>query len=307
MTGIIIKAMGRYYTVRSGDLNINCTLRGRIKKDKRLEKFSEPVAVGDIVDFEMSDEFSGSIETIHKRKNAFSRKDKFEGKEDIIAANCDLVAVIMSFSSPRLNFRFADRVLVRSVKEGIPALVCVNKSDLAADKEIRSAMDYYRNTGVEVLVMSAKNGSGIAEFEKVIAGQTVLFIGYSGAGKTTILNKLDPGLNARTTETSRSTGKGKHTTTNVEMYFQADGMRIIDTPGLREFGLLDIEPASLSDYFREFSEFAGRCGFTPCTHDHEPDCEIRRQVENGSVSGERYISYLNIFHSLSEEYKNRYR
>lgn len=307
MTGTIVKTFGRYYTVAHDGGRINCVLRGRIKSDVRLKRFSEPVAVGDVVDFARSTDETGVIESIHERRNAFTRKDGGRSKEDLIAANLDLIVVIQSFARPRLNLRFVDRLIVRGEKEGIAVALCVNKADLAEAGAADGIARYYRGAAVPVYIACAATGEGIDELRAAVAGRAAIFVGNSGVGKSSILNRLYPGLDLRTNEISESTGKGRHTTTNAEMVMAPDGTRIIDTPGLREFGLMDIEPHRLGEYFMEFPRYAKSCSFRPCSHDHEPGCAVRRRVERGTISEERYISYLNILASLRENHENRYR
>jgi ribosome biogenesis GTPase / thiamine phosphate phosphatase len=307
LIGTVVKSYGKYYTIEYEGRNINCTLRGRLRKDKRLEKYSEPVAVGDIVEFELDSEGAGAIELVRERINTFTRRYKDSDHDDLIAANLDRIVVIQGFGKPRLNLRFVDRLLVRGEKEGIPVLLCVNKLDLAGNNDIDGLHAYYRGYDPEIMLMSAITGEGLDGLKNALTGKLSILIGNSGVGKSSLLNGMYPDLDLRTTEVSESTGKGRHTTTNVEM-FRLDGdTRIIDTPGLREFGLMDIEPHELGIYFMEFGTLSGKCGFSPCTHDHEPECEIKKQVEQGKISEERYISYLNILATLKDYYDNRYR
>lgn len=307
MTGTVIKSFGKYYTIEYDGRKINCTLRGRLRKDERLKKYSEPVAVGDIVEFVLDGEGSGAIELVLERRNTFTRRYKDSDKNDLIAANLDQMVVIQCFSKPRLNLRFVDRLLVRGEKEGIPVLLCVNKLDLAEDEDIGRLNDYYGGCSQDILMASAVTGEGLDTLKKLLACKLSILIGNSGVGKSSLLNGMYPDLELRTTEVSESTGKGRHTTTNVEMFRLEGDSRIIDTPGLREFGLMDIEPHELGVYFMEFGRLSRKCGFSPCTHEHEPDCEIKRLVEKGKISEERYVSYLNILSSLKDYYDNRYR
>jgi len=307
LTGTVVKSFGKYYAIEYEGRRINCTLRGRLRKDERLEKYSEPVAVGDIVEFELDGEGSGAIELVRERRNTFTRRYKDSDLNDLIAANLDLMVVIQCFSKPRLNLRFVDRLLVRGEKEGIPVLLCVNKLDLAEDDDTGRLNDYYRGSGLDILMTSAVTGEGIDTLKKLLAEKLSILIGNSGVGKTSLLNGMYPDLDLRTTEVSESTGKGRHTTTNVEMFRLESDARIIDTPGLREFGLTDIEPHELGVYFMEFGRLSRKCDFSPCTHEHEPGCEIKRLVEKGKISEERYVSYLNILSTLKDYYDNRYR
>lgn len=306
MTGRVIKVFGQYYTVEVDGITHNSVLRGKLRKDDRLKRFSDPVATGDLVDFEVSETGEGIINRVHERRNVFTRMDSRSRKEDLIAANLGMLVVIQAFKMPRLNLRFVDRLMVRGEKEGIPLLLCVNKSDLADTNDISYVNEYYESTGTEIVITSAVTGTGLEHLKNSLKGRTSLLAGYSGVGKSTLLNHLYPELELRTSAVSDSTQKGKHTTTNVEMMMLEEKTFIIDTPGFREFGLMDIEPHLLGNYFHEFVKYSRLCNFRSCTHDHEPGCEIKRQVEEGMISGDRYISYLNILTSLREQYDNMY-
>ncbi len=306
MTGIVIRVLGRFYTVRHEGGEIDSVLRGRMKTDVLMKKFSNPVAVGDNVNFHINEEGLGVIESVIERKNHFSRKDKIKGKEDLIAANLDQIVAVQAFTNPRLNLRFVDRILVRGVSVNVPVVLCVNKLDLATDKDLDYIKSYYTDSGLEIIFTSAKGRVGIDDFHRVLKGRRSLFIGYSGVGKTSLLNCIYPGLNLKTSEVSDSTGKGRHTTTNVRMVNPTGDTDLIDTPGVREFGLMDVEPHMLGSYFKDFLEPSQHCRFSPCTHDHEPDCEVIRLVEEGVIHKDRYISYLNILYSLKENLENMY-
>ncbi len=303
----MVKVFGKFYIVESEGRTVTSTLRGRLRQDPRLEKYSDPVVVGDHVDFDPDPDGEGSIREVLPRKNVFTRKYKNSRRNDLIAANIDRIVVIQCFGTPRLNPRFVDRLLVRGIKEGIPLLLCVNKLDLAEKGETRALSSYYRGYDLSLRTTSAVTGEGVRALKKELAGRLSILIGNSGVGKTSLLNAMYPDLDLRTREVSESTGKGRHATTNVEMFRLDDDTRIIDTPGLREFGLVDIEPRELGVYFMEFGRYADRCNFSPCTHDHEPGCEVKRLVEEGIISEERYVSYLNILTSLREYQENRYR
>ncbi len=309
MRGVVTKVMGLYYTVFYNSTYINCVLRGKLRQtfESESEKFSNPVAVGDEVEISIVDDGTGVIEEIIPRRNYFSRKEKGKHRKiDIIAANCDCVVVMQSFAQPKLNLRFADRIAVRCGQQNIPLVLCINKYDLASKKDIEYVHDYYKNTGISIIMTSAKTGYHINEIQEMLYKKTSVIVGYSGVGKTSILNAMYPHLSLRVAQVSASTGKGKHTTTNVTMIIAEEHSRIIDTPGLREFGIMDIEPHLASKYFYEFEKFAHKCAFKPCTHDHEPDCQIKRLVKKGVIFEDRYISYLNILYSLKEYYATMY-
>lgn len=306
----MVKVFGKFYIIESEGRRITSTLRGRLRQDPRLEEYSDPVVVGDHVEFDLDsdgDDGEGSIHEVLDRKNVFTRKYKNSRRNDLIAANIDRIVVIQCFGTPRLNPRFIDRLLVRGIKEGIPLLLCVNKLDLAGKGDIEALVSYYRGFDLSLRTTSAVTGEGVEGLREDLAGRLSILIGNSGVGKTSLLNAMYPDLNLRTREVSESTGKGRHVTTNVEMFRLDNETRIIDTPGLREFGLVDIDPPELGVYFMEFGRYADRCDFSPCTHDHEPGCEVKRLVGEGQISEERYVSYLNILASLREYRENRYR
>ena len=308
MTGIVIKGFGKYYTVLGENgVKTNCALRGKMRKDPALKKYSDPVAVGDNVEFLINDDEYGIIENVNDRNNVFSRKDRSSPKEDIIASNLDQIVVIQSFINPKFNPRFVDRLLVRGTKENIPVFLCLNKSDLKDDKDLDYLKEYYKGTGLTIVVSSVKTGDGIEDLKKIVYGKRSIFSGYSGVGKSSLLNRLFPDLTLRISDVSELTGKGRHTTTNVELVNFPDGTGVIDTPGVREFGLVDIASVDLSNYFHEFSDNRGECRFKECTHDHEPGCVVKEMVEKGEINRDRHTSYLNILYSLKEYEDSRYR
>ncbi len=305
MTGHVIKVFGRYYTVLSEGKAVNSVLRGKMKIGI-TDNYSNPVAVGDNIEFEINDDGLGIISRVHERKNVFTRKDGVRSREDLIACNLDQIVVVQAFDSPRLNLRFADRIVVRGAKGGVPVVLCVNKLDLSVEGETDYIDSYYRGSGVSSVYVSARNGEGMDALRALLDKKRTLLVGYSGVGKSTLLNKIYPGLDLRTADVSDSTGKGRHTTTNVNLVSLPDGTELIDTPGVREFGLVDIDPNVLGSYFSDFRKASEKCRFRPCSHDHEPGCEVKRLAEKGKIHEERYISYLNILYSIQENLKNMY-
>jgi ribosome biogenesis GTPase len=306
--GIVSLVFGRFYNVMSDDSEYQCVLRGRLKLDERWKSYSNPAAVGDEVEITVAPDKSGVIENILPRKNAFTRKDKKdkgkERKQDIIAANLDCIVVMQSFYDPHLNLRFVDRIAVRAGKENIPLILCINKLDLAGDEYCDYVKRYYENADIDIVFASGEQKKGVKELREKILGKRSILVGYSGVGKTTMVNAIYPGALLKTAEVSESTGKGKHTTTNVVLKRMSDGTEIIDTPGVREFGLMDIEPHMIGKYFYEFGTYAPDCTYKPCTHDHEPGCAVIRAVEEGLIHEDRHISYLNILNSV-KEYNSR--
>jgi ribosome biogenesis GTPase len=306
MRGIIVKVMGRYYTVRAEERNVTSVLRGKIRQDESMKRFSEPAAVGDGVEISIDSNESGLIEKVYERRNVFTRKDKGRKKEDLIAANIGQIVIVLSFYKPAYNLRFSDRICVRAVKENIPILLCVNKSDLSQKSEIKYIKDYYKNSGLDIIFTSAKTGDGIDKLYKKLKGKVSLFTGSSGAGKSSLLNCICPDIDLKIAEISESTGKGKHTTTNVQMIRSDSDTWLVDTPGMREFGLMDITPDELADFFPDFKILSKNCRFSPCTHDHEPGCEVKNNVDSGNILNDRYISYLNILQNIRDSYSKMY-
>ncbi len=306
--GVIVKVFGLYSTVLYEGERINCVLRGKMRMNKNTERYSNPLAVGDRVLFSLQNDGCGVISKVMERENIFSRKEKGKNKkEDVIAANLDQIIVIMSFKKPKLNLRFMDRIYVRGASGGIPVHLCINKVDLAQKDMITDVKEYYKDTDVELSIVSAHTGYGMDDFRALIHGHVSLLVGNSGVGKTSLLKYLYPDLDLRIRDVSESTGKGRHTTTNVEMVYYADGTSIIDTPGLREFGLMDIDPNLMGNLYYEYGRLGEKCSFSPCTHDHEPGCEIKKRVEKGRMNSDRYISYLNILYSLKESHNRKYK
>ncbi|MCL1834170.1 MAG: ribosome small subunit-dependent GTPase A, partial [Leptospirales bacterium] len=226
--------------------------------------------------------------------------------EDIIACNLDQVIAVQSFRNPKLNLRFVDRIIIRGRRSKIPVLVCINKLDLMKKGESKFIDSYYKGTNIDIVFLSALTGEGMDKLKKMISKRRSLLIGYSGVGKSSIFNKIYPDVEFKINEVSESSGKGRHTTTNVQMVRADDGTELIDTPGVREFGLVDIDQADLGNYFDDFKRASANCRFRPCLHDHEPNCEVKRLVEKNIIHEERYISYLNMLYSINDNRNRQY-
>ena len=265
-------------------------------------KATNPVAVGDRVEFE-----GETITRILPRKNYIIRRSTNLSREShIIAANLDRVFLIVTMILPETKLAFVDRFLVTCEAYGIRPVILVNKCDLYTEPELQEQLQafkaLYRNAGYEVLEISARKGTGLATVRALCREGLTLFSGASGVGKSSLLKALDPSLNPRIGEISLSHLQGKHTTTFYEMHPLSGGGFVIDTPGIRGFGLVDIAPEELSTYFPEMLRVMDDCRFKPCTHTHEPGCAVKQALEEGSVSPERYGSYLGM---LEEERKYR--
>lgn len=291
--------MGLWYLVEGPDgTRYHCRLKGKFKLDNK--KISNPVAVGDQVKMITDDGNSEAkiITEIYPRKNYIIRvSPKKKGHGHIIASNIDLAVIVATVATPRTSFGFIDRFLVTAEAFRIPAMVLCNKIDLLSTEELaglKEKMKEYEHLGYQTAFISALNQKDIESFKKRLSNQTTLISGHSGVGKSTLVNNLIPAADQKTSEVSGFSEKGMHTTTFAERFRVADHSYIIDTPGIKELGLAEIESHELSHYFPELRELLGQCKFNNCTHTHEPGCAIALAYENGEISQSRYDSYLSM-------------
>lgn len=299
--GIVLRSTGSWYDVQIGDRVIPSKVRGRFRLDPG--ESTNPVAVGDRVTVRIGEDETGLITDIHERKNQLSRRaaGRRVGQEHVIAANIDAVWIIQSVRLPKINPGFIDRILVSAEAHDIGAGLTINKMDLIRDKdrtEIDELADLYEGLGYPVIRTSAVTGEGLPELRDALLGKTSVLTGPSGVGKSSLLNEIEPGLELKTGQVSEKTRKGRHTTTFATLFPLTGGGFIVDTPGIREFGVLNIEPWELSHYFVEFKPHLENCRFPTCTHDHEPGCGVKAAVDAGEISERRYRSYLNILESI---------
>jgi ribosome biogenesis GTPase len=300
MTGIVIKSTGSWYLVRetaTGQLH-RCRLRGKFK-NKGL-KVSNPLAVGDQVDFTVEEQTEGAgvIHHIEPRRNYIIRRSVHKSEHaHIVAANLDLALLVVTLVSPATSFGFIDRFLVTAEAYHIPVRLIFNKVDLY-DEDLtgyqEQILKMYRRTGYEGLRCSAHTGEGLAEIDALLEGKVTLLSGHSGVGKSTLINALVPDLDIKTSEISQFSDKGVHTTTFAEMLQVRPGTDIIDTPGIKELGLVDIPPAELAHYFPEMRALLNQCRYHNCQHVHEPGCAVREAVDKGKIALPRYDSYLSM-------------
>lgn len=299
MKGLITKTTGAEYSVLSNDKEYNCRIKGtfRIKGIKS----TNPLAVGDMVEF---DPESGYITELYDRKNYIVRKPANLSKQQhIIAANLDLCLLTITVANPVTSIEFIDRFLVTAEAYRVPVLLLFNKVDtLTADEQeyLDNVIFLYDTIGYRSMKISALNGDGIAELKNEIKGKVTLLSGNSGVGKSTIINALNPNVNARTAKISDTHHKGMHTTTFSEMYRLEDDIFIIDTPGIKGFGMFDMQPDEVSHFFPEIFKFSHDCRFNNCTHIHEPGCAVLEALDNHFISQSRYRSYLSIRQDISE-------
>jgi len=301
MKGIITKSTGSWYNVRdeNGD-EIRCRIKGKIRLDDL--KHTNPVAVGDVVHFEMEEgREDGVIKLIEPRRNYIIRKSSNLSKQThIIASNLDQAILIATLVHPKTSLGFIDRFLLTTEAYHIPAIIIFNKSDLCGGglKEILDdTVSIYKNIGYQSMLCSAKKQTNIDLVSDLLTNKTSLIIGHSGVGKTSLLNLIEPSLKLKTSEISNYSSKGKHTTTFAEMFELSKGGFIIDTPGIKEFGVVDFSTNEISHYFKEMQPLIGSCKFNNCIHLNEPGCAVKSAVEEGKIREERYESYLSILNN----------
>jgi ribosome biogenesis GTPase len=251
------------------------------------------VTVGDHVLFSLA---RRRVEEVLPRRTVLSRTDPHNPRvERVIAANVDVVVNVVSLKTPPLRPGLIDRYLIATGKSGAEPLLCVNKIDLLADVSELDPVKPYQDLGITVIFCSAASGAGLGELLDALAGKLCVFAGHSGVGKSSLLNALDPRLHLNTGSVSSGNEKGRHTTTTSGLYELPNGATLIDTPGIREFGLWDVSKSDLRRYFHEFASYP--CPFSDCTHTHEPDCGVKAAVESGEIAGARYDSYVRILAS----------
>lgn len=305
--GTVIKSTGTLYTVKLEDgSSVRCGIRGRFRiKGIRA---TNPVAVGDLVGFEWTeDRKGGTITSIEERKNYIIRKASNLSKEyQLLATNVDFAWLMISMVLPRTLTPFIDRFLVSAEAYRIPVIILFNKTDLYGTPEFEE-MNYlssvYTAIGYKCMRMSLQTKEGVKEVADEMRGRVSVIAGNSGVGKSTLINVLDPALRLKTGVVSDYHQTGKHTTTFSEMFELSSGIRIIDTPGIRGFGTIDIEREELFHFFPEIFRASKDCHFHNCMHLHEPDCAVKAEVEKGNISESRYINYLMMMEEEPEKYR----
>lgn len=303
--GVVFRSTGSWYDVQDG---MGETVRCRIKGKIRLQgiRTTNPIAVGDFVQFARVEDGTGSIDSIEERRNFIARKSVNLSKEShVVASNLDRAFLIVTIAKPRTSSGFIDRFLVTAEAIGIPATIVFNKMDLLeGDEEASSRQEelekIYADVGYKTLRVSAENGMGIAEMKSALKDGIYLLSGHSGVGKSTIINRLVPGLELKTADVSESHSKGRHTTTFAEMFSVPEGGFIIDTPGIKGFGLVALQKETLNHQFPEFFALLMGCKFNNCVHTDEPGCAVRKAVEEGEVSEERYGNYVEMYAGFDE-------
>lgn len=296
MASLVVKSTGSWYDVRQEDGQVvPCRLRGQFRI--KGIKHTNPVVVGDYVTVEMEKDGTGTIVDIEPRRNYIERKSTNLSKiSHLIAANIDVCFLLVTLKEPRTSLGFIDRFLVSAEGFRIPVCIVFNKMDLYDEQElavVHRLTDLYTNIGYEVLHTSTVTGMGIEQIRARLSGKVALFSGHSGTGKSAIIKSIDPSLDIKVGEISKQHLKGKHTTTFAEMFPIADGY-MMDTPGIKEFGLIQYSQEEIRDYFPEIRAYNNQCKFDDCIHVHEPGCVVQQAVEEGKIAESRYCNYLSI-------------
>ena len=309
MTGIVYKSTGSWYTVKTPNGKFyECRIKGKF----RIQgiKSTNPIAVGDVVEFDIetkNNTATGVIKRIEERKNYIVRKSVNLSKQThIIASNVDQVFLLVTINNPPTFTSFIDRFLVTAEAYSINTVILFNKIDAYDEEtilEVKYLASIYRKIGYECIGISATTGTNIDKVKELMLGKISMFAGHSGVGKSTLVNAIEPSLDLKTKEISNQHMQGQHTTTFAEMFDLSFDAQIIDTPGIKGFGVVDMEKEEVGDYFPEFFELKQDCKFNNCLHLKEPKCAVKDALENDEVSYSRYRSYLQILEGEDEHYR----
>jgi len=309
MTGIVYKSTGSWYTVKTeSETFYQCRMKGKFRI--KGIKSTNPIAVGDVVDFKIeknNKEETGVIHNIHERKNFVVRKSvNLSKRTHIIAANVDQVFLLITLNNPPTLTSFIDRFLATAEAYSIKTVLLFNKVDDYNDDEfmeVKYLANLYRTIGYTCLGVSALKGKNVDKVKEMMKGKTSMFIGHSGVGKSTLVNAIEPTLDLKTKQISSQHKQGQHTTTFSEMFDLSFDARIIDTPGIKGFGVVDMEPQEITDYFPEFFKLKQHCKYNNCLHINEPNCAVKKALENDEISASRYKSYVQIVAGDDEHYR----
>ena len=302
--GIVIKSTGAWYRVKAADGEVvDCRIVGKFRLDGK--KLTNPVAVGDVVHFEMEADNKGSIKKIDDRKNYVVRASPRQKHHlHLIASNVDQAVIIMTIVSPMLKQGFIDRFLLMTEPYNIPTCIVFNKADLYEEGDLKMyeyLKDIYEKIGYTVLLVSATEGSGREDFKEMLKDKVTLISGQSGVGKSSLVNSIQSKFEIRTTELSDYSGKGQHTTTFAEMFELDFGGSIIDTPGIKSLSYNHLQPMDVAHNFREIFALSKDCKFGDCLHREEPKCAVKEALEAGEISELRYMNYTTILEDVESQ------
>lgn len=309
MKGIVYKSTGSWYVVKtaSGDV-YECRIKGKFRI--KGIKSTNPIAVGDQVEFDVEkkgDDTIGIIHSIEERKNYIIRKSVNLSKQtQIIASNIDLALLLVTIDNPPTLTAFIDRFLVTAEAYDIPVVLVFNKADSYTDQskdEAQYLQMLYKSIGYQCVEISAIKNIGLDQIVNLMKDKTTLVSGHSGTGKSTLINAISPGLKLKTTEISELYSQGQHTTTFAEMYDLSFGGQIIDTPGIKGFGVVDMEPETIGDYFPEFFKLKSHCKYHNCLHKDEPHCAVKEALDENRIAWSRYRSYIQMLEGEDENYR----
>lgn len=305
MQATVYRSTGSWYILKNaaGEM-VNARIKGKLKIEGITS--TNPIAVGDIVELdEDAEEHNLVISKIYDRRNYITRTSPHnKNKHHIVAANLDQSLLFATLKDPKTSFGFIDRFLITSEAYRVPAIIVFNKADLYKTKELEKferAREIYEPIGYKLLLTSIEKDQGLADVKEILKDKTTLLSGHSGVGKSSFINYIFPELSLKTLDVSAWSGKGMHTTTFAEMFDLAFGGRIIDTPGIRELGLVDIKQEELAQYFPEMRAVMNGCKYNNCVHLNEPGCAVKEAVNNETISEERYVSYLTIKEKIDEK------
>ncbi|MFN8283076.1 MAG: ribosome small subunit-dependent GTPase A [Chitinophagales bacterium] len=303
LKGRIIQTTGSWYQVLLDGEIISARLKGKFKLEE-LDT-TNPIAVGDFVTLEKTDKHEFIINEIHARNNYIIRQSpRNKHQRHIIASNIDLALLIVTIAQPRTSLGFIDRFIAAAESFHIPVKIVINKIDLIVSEKEKEIYEYltliYPQIGYEIFSVSAINKNGISDLKSVLQNKTILVAGHSGVGKSTLLNCINKDLNLKTGKISEKWGKGMHTTTFATMFEILPNSFIIDTPGIKEFMLLQVEPEEVSGYFIDIKAFSENCQFNNCLHQNEPNCAVKQAVEDMQIAATRYENYLNIIQNIKD-------
>jgi ribosome biogenesis GTPase len=298
LDGIVMRSYGNRFLVFAGGCWYDCQLR---KKVKFCADGTTPVAVGDDVKITVISDGQGVVEVVGERRTALTRPEvgrKANPNQQILAANIDVLVIVGSVKEPALKPGLIDRFLIAADMGELHPIIVINKVDLGIDGDEAEAAAIYRSLGYDLFLTSAVDGTGLDDLARYLGQHRSILSGHSGVGKSTLLNKIMPGIDIRTSEISASSGRGVHTTSHFEMYPLLNGGFVIDSPGIKVLGLWQLERTGLDRYYPEMRAFQDNCRFTHCSHIHEPDCAVKEAVERGEVTALRYRNYQQIYHSI---------